>query len=137
MYYETFREMGVSIIPEIVYYRERTHTITWAHPMYTIDKYTVISDHNNKLCEVFILDAWHPNAGDPTSSEIKTAPPHKQNFCVPEWVVGQDMNEMIFENLEYYVLRRWWLDDPHHYPSYGKHFITNPTMENIYTWRRR
>lgn len=130
--YETTRKLSVGIRPEVMYWRQRSFTIIWTNSMYIINSYSVTHGSDRKLQKIFILNTWHPNAGAITSKEVSHTPPSKQEFCLPEWVVGIKMDNMIFENLEYYVLNRWWLDDPHHYPIYGKHFRTTPSVEKEY-----
>ena len=132
MEYETIIKLDKGVKPNRLYWRQRSFTIVWTHPMYVIKNYTIIYK-NNKLQKVFISRAWHPNAGIPNTGIIPiNTPPEKQDVCLPKWVVGIDMDHQIFENLENYILNRWWVDDPHHYPIYGKYFITNPSIENEY-----
>ncbi len=135
MYYETVRELSIGVRPEILYWKQRSFRIIWWDPMYLIKKYIMTHGTDKKLQKLFILHAWHPNAGIPTSDVVGDIPPPKQEFCLPEWVVGIEIDYMILDNLECYVLNRWWLDDPHHYPVYGKHFKTDPLIGREYSWR--
>jgi hypothetical protein len=132
MEYETVIELTEGIIPDRLYWRQRSFTIVWTHHMYIIRNYLVVHS-SSKLQTLFILNAWHPNAGILNAGTIPIdMPPSKQEFCLPEWVVGIEMDECIYQNLERYILNRWWLDDPHHYPMYGKHFTSDPSIEIDY-----
>ncbi len=126
-----------SITPHIIFWQERTFRVLWVHPIYVIDKYSVLIDNNSKLQEIHIYDAFHPNAGDPEPDKVSIVPPPKSEMCLPEWTIGVTVYKHTLERIERFVLSQWWLDDPHHYPLEGLHFVTDPPIKKRYLVRGR
>lgn len=131
---EYITEMKNPIIPCTVFWQRNTFSILWVHPTYVIKEYSVIVRKKDlTLHKVFIHNAYHPNAGDPTSNAIPLTPPPKAEFCFPDWVKNIEVRtDDDYKFLEDRILNRWWLDDPHHYPDEGFHFVTDPPMRRSY-----
>lgn len=124
------------IVPEVIVWNNRVYEIVGVHPCYVIKKYSIQVDDCNRIENVSIYNSWHPNAGQSSNQKLPiNEPPEKSEFCLPPDLVGSEYEgEPAIKFLERYVLGRWDLDDPHHYPNY-LHYKSNPPLEGRnYVW---
>jgi len=122
-------EVNSPIVPVSLIWNQQLYEIVGVHPSYVMNKYTVHVDDSRNITELYIWNSFHPNAGNATNEQVPISqPPRMSKFCLPPELIGThfELPDTTYF-LEQFVLNRWYLDNPHHYPN-PNHYKTEPDI---------
>lgn len=106
--------------------QKQINKIIWVHNNYIIEKYDIVVDNNidNKLEDIIIYNAFHPNAYIPAAKGISTINRvyKRSELCVSEEFKGIIINEVSLKCLKW-ILLSWNLDSAHRWPDLSEKYI--------------
>ena len=93
------------IIPQTWIINSKVYKLTRVNPKYIINKFSIITNDDEKIENIFIESGIHPNCC-----------PEDGNFCIPDFLRNLEINDQTM-NLIINMLMRWDDDSSYFWPT--------------------